>query len=391
MPAVGLLEQDLANNENGDAVILGELDATNTAAWAINTELFVGQGNLVTNSDTRRGKVQSAGIVARSHANTGVIVVNMQQAKVEDSLHVTYTVPSATSTYTIPSLKAKNNLIELVLERGSTSGVTIRLPLNPPDPSTLTLVVRHAPGAGDARNQIFLQYPQDALGTSWGNYKQYNDILPLYVDHFVSKIDNNIPWAAHFPGPIQQWVLPHASASPGASGPIAYWGYPQDLSTVTLTFRLNREFEVTRGIRVLGAQLIQNVGGTLGTVQGPSVDPQNPFLSIHEHDPLNPPGSQVIDLNITNPDYTVRHNVTLNPPAAALSVGNTLGDIFPSGAFDMIPGKRYTVRIKWPTFSVAPTSVRNTLILYYIDPYASLTGSLLDEAQYAKFTLNPTL
>jgi hypothetical protein len=78
MPAVGLLEQTLANNGSGDAIILGELDEANTNAYTINQELFVGNNGTLTATRPTTGQVQSAGIVARVNSNTGVIVVNMQ-------------------------------------------------------------------------------------------------------------------------------------------------------------------------------------------------------------------------------------------------------------------------------------------------------------------------
>jgi hypothetical protein len=78
MPAVGLLEQTLANNGSGDAIILGELDEANTNAYTINTELFVGNNGALTSTRPTTGQVQSAGVVARVNSNTGVIVVNMQ-------------------------------------------------------------------------------------------------------------------------------------------------------------------------------------------------------------------------------------------------------------------------------------------------------------------------
>jgi hypothetical protein len=84
MPAVGLLDQDLANNGEGDAVILGELPAANTNAYTLNQELFVGVGAL-TGTKPTTGEVQSAGVVSRVQSNSGVIVVNMQGRRTPDS------------------------------------------------------------------------------------------------------------------------------------------------------------------------------------------------------------------------------------------------------------------------------------------------------------------
>jgi hypothetical protein len=83
MPAVGLLDQDLANNGEGDAVILGELPAANTNAYTLNQELFVGVGAL-TGTKPTTGEVQSVGVVSRVQSNSGVIVVNMQGRRKTD-------------------------------------------------------------------------------------------------------------------------------------------------------------------------------------------------------------------------------------------------------------------------------------------------------------------
>ena len=84
MPAIGLLDQDLAHNADGDAVILGELPSANTNAYSIHQELFVGVGAL-TGTKPTTGEVQSVGVVSRVQTNTGVIVVNMQGRRTPDS------------------------------------------------------------------------------------------------------------------------------------------------------------------------------------------------------------------------------------------------------------------------------------------------------------------
>lgn len=84
MPAIGLLEQDLENNGSGDAVIVGELDAANTAAFALNQEVFVGNAGAITGSRPTTGQVQSVGTIARVQQNSGVIVVNMQSRRTPD-------------------------------------------------------------------------------------------------------------------------------------------------------------------------------------------------------------------------------------------------------------------------------------------------------------------
>ena len=88
MPAFALLDQDLANNEEGDAIVVGELDQANTLAYPLNKELFVGVGGLTATRPTT-GQVQSVGVVSRVNANTGVIVVNMQGQRTGDGAFAT--------------------------------------------------------------------------------------------------------------------------------------------------------------------------------------------------------------------------------------------------------------------------------------------------------------
>jgi hypothetical protein len=73
-----LLDQDLDQNATGEAVILGELPNANTAAYALNTELYVGNAGTLTATRPTTGQVQSVGVVSRVQSGTGVIVVNMQ-------------------------------------------------------------------------------------------------------------------------------------------------------------------------------------------------------------------------------------------------------------------------------------------------------------------------
>jgi hypothetical protein len=77
MPAVALLGSDLANNGDGNGIIVGELTNLNIPSYSINQELYVGAGAIATTKPTT-GEVQSVGVVARNNTNTGIIVVNMQ-------------------------------------------------------------------------------------------------------------------------------------------------------------------------------------------------------------------------------------------------------------------------------------------------------------------------
>jgi hypothetical protein len=77
MPAIGLLTAALANNAEGDAIILGELRPTNTSSYALGDELYVGAGGALVNTIPVSGTVQHVGSVARVQASTGTIVVGI--------------------------------------------------------------------------------------------------------------------------------------------------------------------------------------------------------------------------------------------------------------------------------------------------------------------------
>ena len=74
-PTVALLTSDLAVNDQGFAVMFGELLDVNTASYAIGDELFVASGGGLTKTKPTTGFIQSIGAVSRVNANTGSILV----------------------------------------------------------------------------------------------------------------------------------------------------------------------------------------------------------------------------------------------------------------------------------------------------------------------------
>jgi hypothetical protein len=72
-----VLETTLANNDPGDAVVLGELRPINTAAYTLGAELYVGAAGALVATLPASGIVQRIGVVARVQSNTGTIVVGI--------------------------------------------------------------------------------------------------------------------------------------------------------------------------------------------------------------------------------------------------------------------------------------------------------------------------
>jgi hypothetical protein len=76
MPAIAVLETTLANNGDGDAVVLGELRPFNTNSYQLGDQLYVGAGGALVATIPASGEVQQVGSVARVNVNTGTILVN---------------------------------------------------------------------------------------------------------------------------------------------------------------------------------------------------------------------------------------------------------------------------------------------------------------------------
>lgn len=77
MPAIGLLEAELLNNGEGFAVALGVIRGMNTAAYTINSPVYVasGGGLTATRPTSASVLVQNIARVIRVHASTGEILV----------------------------------------------------------------------------------------------------------------------------------------------------------------------------------------------------------------------------------------------------------------------------------------------------------------------------
>jgi hypothetical protein len=80
MPAIGLLQSSLNNNDDGDAVVLGELRPFNTGGFQLRDRLYVGAGGALVATPPASGLVQFVGSVARAQAETGTILVGIGAA-----------------------------------------------------------------------------------------------------------------------------------------------------------------------------------------------------------------------------------------------------------------------------------------------------------------------
>ena len=73
MPAIGILDAEIANNADGHVVISGEITQMDTNGYAINSPLYVAEGGGYTT--TPPTNKQPVGRVTRGNSNTGALVV----------------------------------------------------------------------------------------------------------------------------------------------------------------------------------------------------------------------------------------------------------------------------------------------------------------------------
>ena len=73
MPAIGILDAEIADNADGHVVISGEITQMDTNGYAINSPLYVAEGGGYTT--TPPTNKQPVGRVTRGNSNTGALVV----------------------------------------------------------------------------------------------------------------------------------------------------------------------------------------------------------------------------------------------------------------------------------------------------------------------------
>ena len=77
MPAIGILKEDLNDDAEGEAVMMGSVSSINTNSFNISDELYVGaDGALVNSKPTTAGQfIQKIAVVVKKHSSNGVIKV----------------------------------------------------------------------------------------------------------------------------------------------------------------------------------------------------------------------------------------------------------------------------------------------------------------------------
>ena len=84
MPAVGIMDANLANNATGHMVITGTITDVNTAGYAINAELYVAAGGGMT-ATPPTARAQPVARVERVNLNNGAIIVKVNGLSASDA------------------------------------------------------------------------------------------------------------------------------------------------------------------------------------------------------------------------------------------------------------------------------------------------------------------
>jgi hypothetical protein len=74
MPAIGILDEDLANNASGHCVVFGTIENLNTSAYSVNAPLYVASAGGLTATEPS-ARIQPIAQVERVNANNGSILV----------------------------------------------------------------------------------------------------------------------------------------------------------------------------------------------------------------------------------------------------------------------------------------------------------------------------
>ena len=84
MPAIGIMDANLAHNATGHMVITGTITDVNTAGYAVNAELYVASGGGMT-ATPPTARAQPVARVERVNANNGAIIVKVNGLSASDA------------------------------------------------------------------------------------------------------------------------------------------------------------------------------------------------------------------------------------------------------------------------------------------------------------------
>lgn len=85
----GVVQSDITNNNNGNIVVIGNLNDTDTQAYAVGTQLYLGAtpGTWTSTKPYAPNHLVYVGIVLRSHPTQGIVSIKIQNGYELDELH----------------------------------------------------------------------------------------------------------------------------------------------------------------------------------------------------------------------------------------------------------------------------------------------------------------
>lgn len=136
MPAIGIMDANVAHDNSGHMVIIGTILNLNTQLYPINSTLYVANGGGLT--DTRpASNAQAVARVERSQQNNGAIIVKIGEAYSD--------MPIATQSATTRTLSASDLRTKIRVTNASGCAITIPASLGV---AGAAIIVRRATGAG---------------------------------------------------------------------------------------------------------------------------------------------------------------------------------------------------------------------------------------------------
>lgn len=120
MPAVGVMDAAVTANANGHMVITGTISDINTAAYAVNAELYVAEGGGFT-ATPPNAYAQPVARVERSNTNNGAVIVKVNGLSASDATGNTLVRRTSTGGASFGSLTLTS---ALALSSGGTGGTT---------------------------------------------------------------------------------------------------------------------------------------------------------------------------------------------------------------------------------------------------------------------------
>jgi hypothetical protein len=217
MPAVGIMDANLAHNATGHMVITGTITDVNTAGYAINAELYVNAGGGMT-ATPPTARAQPVARVERANLNNGAIIVKVNGLSASDATASTLARRDSAGACQFTDLSATVSFDAGTFSVGATTGSTFEAG------SSVTFngtTYAYGPGAASAhRFALGSGATGDALFTAASvaaaNTILANNIVTKAADLTLAEADAGTYMRLTKTGSTQTITLPTSGISTGA-------------------------------------------------------------------------------------------------------------------------------------------------------------------------------